>query len=87
METYTRETFIEMIKSIDDNPYDLSGFIVALSERYPDLYETDIDDVKDYIEVEIGIESDQEICGIDDEKIDSLCDYINQLLKDLSDDY
>jgi len=86
METCMKEDFYDFRKTIDDNPYDLSGFITVLSERYPDINQVDIDEIKDFIEQEMEIESDQEICEINDEKIEQICEYVNQLLKYLYDD-
>jgi len=84
MERFTQDSFRVITKEIDyDNTYDLSTFINTISDKYDVFLASDLEEIQDFMSVELGIESDSDAFDMSIGEINQFVKFMNRLMEEI----
>lgn len=82
MKDITKDTLRSMIKEIDqENTSNMETFIELLTNKFDAFFDSDIDDITEYLFEEMGIESDSDVYNMSLGEVNHLLLYINQMIE------
>ena len=84
MERFTQDSFRVITKGIDyDNTYDLATFINTISDKYDVFLASDLEEIQDFMSVELGIESDSDAFDMSIGEINQFVKFMNRLMEEI----